>query len=73
MNMQEFDRGFEITFNTQHGKNVMQLAMMEFLGARHIEGRDATCFEPMLIAIYNAIKAAKIKEKTIGTAEAGKK
>jgi hypothetical protein len=50
MNRAEFDLGFEITFNTQHGKNAMFIIMQEFLGDRHLN------------AIYDAIKAAKIKK-----------
>jgi hypothetical protein len=71
MNRAEFDLGFEITFNTQHGKNAMMFCMMEFLGNRHLAGEDGTCFDSTLNKIYRAIKAAKIKEKAIGTAEDG--
>jgi hypothetical protein len=62
MNKAEFDLGFEIIFNTQHGKQVMFLIMQEFLGGRHLENKNGTCFDPHLNAIYDAIKAAKVKK-----------
>ncbi|MDR1301110.1 MAG: hypothetical protein LBK43_01390 [Treponema sp.] len=62
MNRAEFDLGFEITFNTQHGKNAMFFIMMEFLGGWQLEHENGTCYDQHLIAIYDAIKAARVKK-----------
>jgi hypothetical protein len=63
MNRAEFDLGFEITFNTQHGKNAMFFIMMEFLGGWQLQHKNGTCYDRHLNAIYDAIKAAKIKQE----------
>jgi hypothetical protein len=60
MNKADFDLGFEIIFNTQHGKNVMFLIMQEFLGGWQLEKEGGTCYDRHLNAIYDAIKAAKL-------------
>jgi hypothetical protein len=62
INKAEFDLGFEMTFNTQHGKQTMFFIMQEFLGGRHLEHKDGTCYDRHLNAIYKAIKVAKIRE-----------
>jgi hypothetical protein len=61
MNRAEYDRGFEITFNTQHGKNALFFIMMEFLGGWQLEHKNGTCYDRHLIAIYDAIKSAKVR------------
>jgi hypothetical protein len=62
MNKAEFDLGFEITFNTRHGKNTLFFIMREFLGGWHFQHENGTCYDRHLNALYKAIKAAKIKE-----------
>jgi hypothetical protein len=57
----ENDRGFEIIFNTLHGKNTIFLIMQEFLGGWHLSHENGTCYDQHLNAIYDAIKAAKVK------------
>jgi hypothetical protein len=37
MIQEKYDIGFEITFNTQHGKNAMFFIMHEFLGGWQLE------------------------------------
>jgi hypothetical protein len=62
MNRAEFDLGLEITFNTQHGKNVMFLALQEFLGGWQLHHKNGTVYDRHLNAIYDAVKAAKAKK-----------
>jgi hypothetical protein len=61
MNQAEFERGFEIIFNTQHGKNAMFFIMQEFLGGWQLSHENKTCYDRHLNAIYDAIKAARVK------------
>jgi hypothetical protein len=63
MNKAEFDLGFEITFNTQHGKNVMFFALQEFLGGWQLQHKNGTVYDRHFNAIYAAVKAAKIKQE----------
>jgi hypothetical protein len=58
----EFDTGFDIVFNTIHGKNTMFFCFQEFLGSYHFSS-PGSCFTPQLEEVYAAIKRASIKEK----------
>jgi hypothetical protein len=62
MNQAKIDLGFEITFNTLHGKNAMFLIMQEFLGGWQLQHKNGTCYDRHLNAIYDAIKAAKVEK-----------
>jgi hypothetical protein len=62
MIQEKYDIGFEINFNTQHGKNAMFFIMQEFLGGWQLEHKNGTCYDRHLNAIYDAIKSAKVKK-----------
>ncbi|GHV78588.1 hypothetical protein AGMMS49944_03790 [Spirochaetia bacterium] len=56
----QFDPGYEITFNSQHGKNVMILAFMEFLGSYYYPPCTENCYSKILRGLYKAMKAGKV-------------
>jgi hypothetical protein len=57
----QFDLGYEIIFNSQHGKNSMILSFMEFLGGYYYPPHIEDCYSSILHGLYEAMKSGKIK------------